>query len=140
MNLRETAAPHGICVARVRDVHATPVAELEETVKSVIVTLVSIVVWTASAAAQDTLAGAKVYADQKCGVCHSIAGKGNAKGPLDGIGSKFTADEIREWIVDPAGMTAKHKAARKPPMTAKYGSLPKSDLDALVAYLSSLKK
>ncbi|HEY7288677.1 MAG TPA: cytochrome c [Vicinamibacterales bacterium] len=92
-----------------------------------------------SASAQ-TDKGAKVYADQKCATCHSIAGKGNAKGPLDSVGSKFTADEIHEWIVDPKGMTAKHKAARKPPMPAKYASLPKDDLDALVTYLSSLKK
>ena len=52
-----------------------------------------------------------------------------------------TAGEIHEWIVDPAGMTAKHKAARKPAMPAKYASAPEEeDLDALVAYLSSLKK
>lgn len=91
---------------------------------------------TTPASAQD---GAKVYTDQKCSVCHSIAGKGNAKGPLDDVGAKFTADEIRQWIVDPVGMTAKHKATRKPAMTAKYASLPKADVDALVTYLSSLK-
>ena len=45
----------------------------------------------------------KVYTDQKCSVCHAIAGKGNAKGALDSVGSKFTAAEIHEWIVDPAG-------------------------------------
>jgi mono/diheme cytochrome c family protein len=93
-----------------------------------------------SAAAQDQARGVKVYTDQKCSICHAIAGKGNAKGALDGVGSKFTAAEIQEWIVDPAGMTAKHKATRKPLMPAKYTSLPKEDLDALVAYLSSLKK
>jgi mono/diheme cytochrome c family protein len=90
----------------------------------------------APVAAQD---GAKVYADQKCSVCHSVAGKGNAKGKLDDVGTKLTADEIRQWIVDPVGMTAKAKATRKPAMTAKYASLPKPDLDALVTYLSSLK-
>ena len=88
------------------------------------------------ASAQD---GAKVYADQKCGVCHSIGGKGNAKGPLDDVGAKLSADEIRQWIVDPVAMTAKAKTTRKPAMTAKYASLPKADLDALVTYLSSLK-
>ena len=98
---------------------------------------VAVAAWTASA--QDTAAGAKVYADQKCAVCHSIAGKGNAKGSLDGVGGKLTAAEIRAWIVDPAAMTAKTKAARKPTMPAKYGSLSTGDLDALVAYLASLK-
>lgn len=82
--------------------------------------------------------GMKVYADQKCGVCHSIAGKGNAKGPLDDVGSRLTADEIRMWMIDPAAMTAKTKAARKPPMKAYKMST--EDLDALVAYMLSLKK
>jgi mono/diheme cytochrome c family protein len=95
--------------------------------------------FAATASAQDAK-GAKVYADQKCSVCHSIADKGNKKGPLDDVGTKLNSAEIHEWIVDPVGMTAKAKAARKPPMPAKYASLPKDDLDALVAYLSSLKK
>jgi len=93
-----------------------------------------------AAFAQDAAKGAQVYADQKCSVCHAVAGKGNAKGPLDAVGSTLTADEIRQWIVDPAAMTAKTKAPRKPAMPAKYASLPKGDVDALVAYLGSLKK
>jgi mono/diheme cytochrome c family protein len=93
----------------------------------------------ASAAAQDAKAkGEQVFAAQKCSLCHSIAGKGNAKGSLDGVGSKLSADDIRAWIVDAKGMTAKTKATRKPEMKAY--SLPKDDVDALVAYLSSLKK
>jgi mono/diheme cytochrome c family protein len=83
--------------------------------------------------------GLKVYADQKCSVCHSIAGKGNAKGPLDDVGSRLTADQVREWMVNPAEMTKKSKAERKPPMRA-YPNLPKADLDALVGYMLSLKK
>jgi mono/diheme cytochrome c family protein len=91
-----------------------------------------------TARAQDVAAGAKVFADQKCNLCHSIAGKGNAKGPLDDVGSKLSAADIRAWIDDAAGMTTKTSAARKPAM--KSYSLPKSDVDNLVAYLSSLKK
>ena len=83
--------------------------------------------------------GIQVYADQKYSVCHSIAGKGNAKGPLDGVGSKLKAAEIHEWIVEPAEMTKKTKAERKPLMKA-YPKLEKDDLDALVAYMLSLKK
>ena len=95
-----------------------------------------------AASAQDAkiAKGQKVYADQKCALCHSIDGKGNAKGSLDGIGSKLTDEEIHQWIVEPAAMAAKAKAERKPPMPAKYATLPKDDLDALVAYLGSLKK
>ena len=102
----------------------------------------ALLAFAGTAAAQDAKAdkGAKVYADQKCSICHAIAGKGNAKGSLDDIGTKFKADEIRQWIVDPVAMTAKHKAERKPAMPAKYAALPKDDLDALVAYLATLKK
>lgn len=92
------------------------------------------------AAAQSPLdQGQKVFAAQKCAICHSIAGQGNKKGPLDGVGAKLSADEIRQWIVNAPEMAAKMKAERKPPMKA-YAALAKDALDALVAYLQSLKK
>jgi mono/diheme cytochrome c family protein len=83
--------------------------------------------------------GQKVYAAQKCGICHAIAGKGNAKGALDDVGSRLSADEIRQWIVNAPEMTKKTNAARKPMMKA-YTTLSKEDVDALVAYMQSLKK
>ena len=92
----------------------------------------------ATAAAQDAKKGEALFADQKCTLCHSVGDKGNKKGPLDGVATKLKADEIREWIVDAKGMTAKTKAPRKPEMKAY--SLPKGDVDALVAYMSTLKK
>lgn len=91
-----------------------------------------------TAKAQDAAAGEKVYVEQKCSLCHSVAGKGNLKGVLDGVGSKLSADDIRAWIVDAKAMTEKTSAARKPVMKAY--TLPKGDVDALVAYLSTLKK
>jgi mono/diheme cytochrome c family protein len=67
------------------------------------------------ATAQDLKArGEKVYADQKCSLCHSIVGKGNAKDALDGVGSKLSEADIRAWITDAAGMTTKTGATRKP--------------------------
>jgi mono/diheme cytochrome c family protein len=94
----------------------------------------------ATAAAQDAKVarGEKVYADQKCALCHSIGDKGNKKGPLDGVATKLKTDELREWIVDAKGMTVKTKATRKPDMKAY--ALPKEDVDALVAYMTTLKK
>ena len=83
--------------------------------------------------------GAAVFAAQKCSMCHALDGKGQAKGPLDGVGTKLTAEEIRLWIVDPADMTKKTSATRMPAMRA-YPKLPKADLDALVAFLVSKKK
>lgn len=83
--------------------------------------------------------GQKAYSAEKCAICHAIEGKGNAKGQLDGVGSKLTSDDIRQWIVAAPEMSAKSKAARKPAMKA-YANLSKEDLDGLVAYLASLKK
>jgi mono/diheme cytochrome c family protein len=91
-----------------------------------------------TAAGEATSRGAQVYAEQKCAVCHSIAGKGNQKGALDDVGSRLSADEIRLWMVDAKGMTAKTKAERKPPM--REYKLSKEDLDAVVTYLGTLKK
>src|SRR3954464_6279353 len=66
------------------------------------------------ASAQDAAAhGKEVYAAQKCSMCHAIAGKGKAQNPLDGVGAKLSADEIKQWIVNPAEMTAKTKSTKK---------------------------
>ena len=102
---------------------------------------IGLIAATAAFAQNATLVqrGEMVYAAQKCAICHSIAGKGNQKGSLDGVGTKLSADEIRMWIVNAPEMTAKTKAARKPVMKA-YASLPKDELAALVAYMQSLKK
>jgi mono/diheme cytochrome c family protein len=100
--------------------------------------LILIVAIARSTLAQDVKAGEKVFADQKCALCHAIGGKGNAKGPLDEVGSKLSADDIRAWINDSKSMTTKTGATRKPDMKAY--TIPKNDVDALVAYLSTLKK
>ena len=93
-----------------------------------------------SASAQSSAAdGEKIFAAQKCTICHSIAGQGNKKGPLDGVGAKLSADDIRSWITNAPDMAAKAKAERKPAMKP-YTSLSKAEVDALVAFVQSLKK
>jgi mono/diheme cytochrome c family protein len=74
--------------------------------------------------------GRQVYAEQKCAACHSIAGVGSRRYPLDGVGSRLSENEVRRWIVSPREMKA---TVRKP----SY-DLPERDLDALVAYMLSL--
>jgi mono/diheme cytochrome c family protein len=91
------------------------------------------------AAAQEAKKGAEVYTAQKCQMCHAIDGKGNKSNSLDGVGGKLSADDIKQWITHPKEAAAKANSTKKPPMPAKYGSLPASDLDALVAYMGSLK-
>jgi mono/diheme cytochrome c family protein len=98
--------------------------------------------WATAAAAQDAAAvqrGQKVYAEQRCSICHSVGTAGNRKGPLDEVGSKLSAAEIHEWIVAAPAMAAKTKAERKPAMKA-YSTLPQEAVDALVAYLQTLQK
>jgi mono/diheme cytochrome c family protein len=96
----------------------------------------------AAAARQDDAQikkGQEIYAAQKCSTCHSIAGKGKKTNPLDEVGKKLSAAEIKEWIVNPKEMTAKAKSTKKPVMPAKWTKMPAADLDALTAYMLSLK-
>lgn len=83
--------------------------------------------------------GQKLFVDQKCSVCHSIAGKGNPKGALDSVGATRKPEEIRQWLINPQEISVKVKATRKPPMPS-YAKLAKEDVEALVAYLLTLKK
>jgi mono/diheme cytochrome c family protein len=100
--------------------------------------IASAAIATAQDAAQ-VKKGQEVYTAQKCQVCHAVAGKGGKASPLDGVGAKLSADEIKQWITHPTDAAAKAKSTKKPPMPNKYGSLPAADLDALVAYMQSLK-
>ena len=94
------------------------------------------------AAGQDAAAvqkGEALYGAHKCMVCHAIAGKGNKNNPLDKVGAKLSAADIREWIVNPVEMAKKSNSTKKPPMPAKYKGLAPAEIDALVAYMQSLK-
>lgn len=83
--------------------------------------------------------GQKIYADQKCTMCHSIGGKGGKVSALDDVGSRLTEEEVRQWLISPRVMTEKKKSTKKPLMP-EYTKLSKEDLNALIAYMMSLKK
>ena len=109
-----------------------------------VITAIAVALVAASpdlAQAQDAAVkrGQQVYAAQKCAVCHSIAGAGGKSSPLDGVGAKLSAADLREWIVDPVAMSKKSNSTKKPPMPKKYDKLPPADVDALVAYMLTLK-
>ena len=107
--------------------------------KSVASGVIAVLAAASIAGAQDKVVkGEKVYADNKCALCHSIGEKGNKKGPLDGVGTKYSAADLKAWVVDATGMTAKTKSERKPAM--KNYQLPAEEVDALVAYMQTLKK
>jgi len=106
-----------------------------------VVAAAGLVAMASTAAAQDSRVekGQKAFAAANCRMCHSVAGAGNPKGPLDDVGSKLTAADIKQWLTDPAAMTARTKSERKPAMKL-VKPLSADDLDSLVAYLTSLKK
>jgi len=93
--------------------------------------------FTLKAAGPKAEKGMQVYADQRCALSHSIGDKGNKKGPLDDVGSRLAATDLRGWIADAKAMTGKTEAPRKPAM--KSCDLPNDDVEALVAYMSSLR-
>ena len=88
--------------------------------------------------AKKVAAGKALYEKHKCMSCHQVAGKGSKISPLDGVGSKLSAAEIRLWLTDPDTMTA--KLPKKPAAKMKKVDLPPADLDNLVEYMLSLKK
>lgn len=81
--------------------------------------------------------GTQLYEAQGCPRCHQVAGKGSKLSVLDGVGSRLTADQMRQWLTDPDQMAA--ALPRKPVIIMKQYALPDADLDALVAYLQTLK-
>lgn len=88
--------------------------------------------------------GKKLYATYKCDKCHMIAGRGSKKGPLDGVGAKLSAADIKKWLTDPAEM---EKTLEKPPKgtdsmanALKTKGIEPAEVDALVAYMRTLTK
>ena len=93
----------------------------------------------AQGAATPADAGRRVYEREKCATCHQIEKRGNRRYPLDGVATKLTAEQLRKWLTNPAEMEA--ALPRMPALrmsTMKY-RLNTQDLDAIVAYLQTLK-
>jgi mono/diheme cytochrome c family protein len=84
-------------------------------------------------------AGRKVYEQQKCASCHQIAKRGNSRFPLDGVGSKLPPEQLRRWMTDTAEMEAALPRLPAIRMSEMKFRLNARELDALVAYLASLK-
>lgn len=87
-------------------------------------------------------AGQRVYDTQKCSTCHAIKGQGGKLSTsLDGVGAKLSAADLRKWFTNTTDMEA--TLPKKPAMTMssylKTHKLTDGDIDALVAYLQTLK-
>jgi len=90
-----------------------------------------------AASAEVVEAGRRLFAEQTCGRCHAIAGKGNPRNPLDGITAGRSDEDIRHWIVGDEAvrdeMSPRAFAAKQ-----RYAALNAEQIAALVAYLRSL--
>ncbi len=91
--------------------------------------------------AEDAVArGKQLYEEQKCRMCHSVGGVGNPKGvALDEVGGKHSTEALKMWLTNPKEMAQKAGSTCKPPMKS-FATLPAADVDALVSYLSTLRK
>ena len=90
-------------------------------------------------ALQQSDAGRKVYEREKCATCHQIEKRGNSRYPLDGVASRLTSEQLRRWLTDPADMEAALDRMPALRMSTMEYRLNRQDLDALVAYLETLK-
>ena len=81
--------------------------------------------------------GSRVYVAQGCAMCHSVAGVGNLRNPLDGVGSRRSAESIRQWIVGAEEIKDQLPASIFR-VKQNYGNIEKKDLDTLVVYLQSI--
>ncbi len=71
--------------------------------------------------------------NQKCAMCHVVKGKGGAIGPeLTKVASRLKEGEIKGQLENPK----KRNAASTMPA---FKTLSKSDMDALLGYLKTLK-
>ena len=85
----------------------------------------------------EVLRGREVYNAEGCSSCHAIAGVGNPRNPLDDVGARRTAAELREWITG-TGSAVEQLSPAVVRRKQRYQELPESDLRAMVAYLATL--
>ena len=81
--------------------------------------------------------GRQIYQQQGCGFCHSIAGQGNPRNPLDGVGTKRSASELRDFITGADTLQGVLTTSIRK-MKQRYIELSADELDALVIYMKSL--
>jgi cytochrome c553 len=83
--------------------------------------------------------GRAVYDAANCARCHSIAGQGNPRNPLDGVAARRTAAELEAWTFG-GGAVADSLAPAVLRTKQQYRDLPAADVTALVAYLGTLRE
>ncbi len=91
----------------------------------------------ASVSAADLARGRELFDSLDCSRCHSIAGHGNPRSPLDFSAAEMDSDTLRAFIIGDdsvADQLAPRTLAAKQP----YADEPIEDIDALLVLLQNL--
>ena len=83
--------------------------------------------------------GQEVFVRSDCTGCHSVAGKGSPRSPLDGVGSRLARHQLRDWVVASESVRGQ-LPARAIQAKQRYAGMPPEDMDALLSYLGSLRQ
>lgn len=86
----------------------------------------------------EVVRGRQVYVEQGCSSCHAIADAGNPRNPLDGVGARRTRAELFDWVTG-TGSAADQLAPAVVRKKERYRALSQVDVNALIAYLVTLK-
>lgn len=85
-----------------------------------------------------TEAGRTIFESRNCGTCHSVAGTGNPRNPLDGVGSRLNVEQLRDWTTG-TGSASNSLSAGVRGRKARYLEMSEAEMEALLHYLSALK-
>jgi cytochrome c2 len=82
-------------------------------------------------------AGHAVFRNWGCHRCHSVQGVGSRRFPLDGVGSRRTAGELRAWTV---GSAALQDSISPSAFRAKrrYEEVPEEEMRLLLEWMGTL--
>lgn len=81
-----------------------------------------------------SITGRSLFETQHCGTCHSFAGVGNPRLPLDGIGQKMSDQEMQNWITG-SGAATNTLSAFIIKRKQGYKEMPEEQMRLLIAYL-----
>ena len=85
----------------------------------------------------DSARGRVVFEEQGCTGCHSAAGAGNPRLPLDGVALRRSRASLRAWTTGDASL-ADSLAPATLRRKQEYGRMPAADLEALLTFLEGL--
>lgn len=81
-------------------------------------------------------AGRAAFERLNCTNCHAVAGEGNPSIPLDGVGARLDAQDLRDWTLGEGAAADRLSAGAR---RQKARAADHSELPALLDYLGSLR-